>query len=139
MEKQIGKAHKSDKFTLSDANMYDVLAQRNKTGESLTIYMGEDGALYSDKGQYLWRVVERKEFNVPDGVVVICDRAFFKCHSIRRISLPKSLRVIENGAFRDIVHPISAEGRRQIEDMIIDAYHRAVLEAEIDEEAYNKF
>lgn len=52
------------------------------------------------------------------------------------VSMPS--RKDENGAFRDIVHPISAEGRKQIEDMIIDAYHRAVLNAEIDEEAFRK-
>ena len=99
MEKQIGNNNNKETVNLCDANMYDVLAQRGKNGESLSIYMGEDGALYSDNGQYLWRVVDRKKFNVPDGVVVICDRAFFKCHSLRRISLPKSLRVIGNEVF----------------------------------------
>lgn len=30
----------------------------------------------------------------------------------------------ENGTYRDIVHPISMEARRMLEDQILEAYHR---------------
>ena len=63
MEKQIEKTNSKETVSLCDANMYDVLAKRKKTGESLTIYMGEDGALYSDNGQSIWRVVAKKKFH----------------------------------------------------------------------------
>ena len=43
----------------------------------------------------------------------------------------------ENGIFRDIVHPITAEARKMIEDVILDAYDRqlAMLETESADEA----
>ena len=88
MGKQIRKTNKSDVFNLSDAHIHDVLAQSKITGEPLVIYKGEDGALYSDNGQGLWRVVDEKKFSVPDGVAVICDRVFYKCFHLRRVSLP---------------------------------------------------
>lgn len=45
----------------------------------------------------------------------------------------------ENGLFRDIVHPITGEARRLIEDTILDAYskHLALLEAEEDAASAN--
>jgi hypothetical protein len=99
MGKQIRKTNKSEAFNLSDAHIHDVLAQSKITGEPLVICKGEDGALYSDNGQSLWRVVDEKRFNVPNGVAVICDRAFYKCSPLKRVTLPKSLKVIGNAVF----------------------------------------
>lgn len=99
MDKQIRKINNSEAFNLRDAHVYDVLKRRKITGEPFVICKGEDGALYSDNGQSLWRVVNEKKFQVPDGVTVICDRAFYKCSPLRRVSLPKSLKVIGNEVF----------------------------------------
>ena len=99
MEKQTEKFNSSEPLDLSDAHIHDVLKQRKASGEPLVIYKGDDGALYSDNGQSLWRVVDEKRFKVPEGVTVICDRAFYKCHPLRRVTLPISLKVIGNEVF----------------------------------------
>lgn len=36
----------------------------------------------------------------------------------------------ENGIFRDIVHPITSEGRNAFENEILDAYYRALEEGQ---------
>lgn len=99
MEKQTKKTNSSKPLDLSDAHIHDVLKQRKASGEPLVIYKGDDGALYSDNGQSLWRVVDEKRFKVPEGVTVICDRAFYKCHPLRRVTFPISLKVIGNEVF----------------------------------------
>lgn len=99
MERQITKTNCSETFDLSNAHIHDVLKQRKTSGEPLVIYKGDDGALYSDNGQSLWRVVDEKRFKVPEGVAVICDRAFYKCHPLRRVTFPISLKVIGNEVF----------------------------------------
>lgn len=35
----------------------------------------------------------------------------------------------ENGIFRDIVHPITAEARKQLENAVLDEYGRQLAEA----------
>ena len=54
-----------------------------------------------------------------------------------RLFVAMPSRKDENGIFRDIVHPISAEARRQFEDAILEAYERqlAMSEALADENA----
>ena len=42
------------------------------------------------------------------------------------VSMPN--RRDENGVFRDIVHPITSEGRKIFENEILSAYHRALEE-----------
>lgn len=50
-------------------------------------------------------------------------------HDIKVIEGPSRLFVAmpsrreENGTFRDVVHPISADGRNYMENMILEAYH----------------
>ena len=39
----------------------------------------------------------------------------------------------ENGVFRDIVHPISAEGRKIFEKMILEEYNRVLAQTEAEE------
>lgn len=52
-----------------------------------------------------------------------------------RLFIAMPSRKDENGAFRDIVHPILPESRRLIEESILDAYqkHMALLEIEAQE------
>lgn len=51
-------------------------------------------------------------------------------HDIKVIEGPERLFVAmpsrreENGTFRDIVHPISADARHELEDAVLDAYQR---------------
>lgn len=40
------KINSNEAFSLNDANLYDVLVLKKNSGESLTIYMREDDALY---------------------------------------------------------------------------------------------
>ncbi|MEG1774822.1 MAG: septation regulator SpoVG [Oscillospiraceae bacterium] len=60
----------------------------------------------------------------------------FAVHDIKVIDGPERLFVAmpsrrdEQGAFRDICHPITAEARRALEDSILTAYRRHLAEAE---------
>lgn len=49
-----------------------------------------------------------------------------------RLFVAMPSRKDEKGVFRDIVHPISPEARRDVEEQILDAYsrHLATVEAE---------
>lgn len=49
-----------------------------------------------------------------------------------RLFVAMPSRKDESGVFRDIVHPISPDARKQLEEQILDAYSRylAVMEAE---------
>lgn len=40
-----------------------------------------------------------------------------------------------DGSYRDIVHPINAEFRANLEEAVIDAYHVQLVAAECDEDA----
>ena len=54
-----------------------------------------------------------------------------------RLFIAMPSRKDENGVFRDIVHPILPEGRRMIEESILEAYqqHLALSEVEAQEAA----
>ncbi len=71
-------------------------------------------------------------------------------HDIKVIEGPSRLFVAmpsrreENGTFRDVVHPISAEGRTYIENMIMEAYYneveaQAAQVAEVEQEEVEDF
>ena len=55
-----------------------------------------------------------------------------------RLFIAMPSRRDENGMFRDIVHPIMPEGRKLIEDSILDAYQKYLALAEIEEQENNK-
>ena len=55
-----------------------------------------------------------------------------------RLFIAMPSRRDENGVFRDIVHPILPEGRKMIEDCILDAYQKHLALAEIEEQENNK-
>lgn len=71
-------------------------------------------------------------------VVSITIDDMFAVHDIKvvqgdeRLFVAMPSRKDENGVFRDIVHPISASGRKLFEETILEAYERqiAVIEAE---------
>ncbi len=52
-----------------------------------------------------------------------------------RLFVAMPSRKDENGAFRDIVHPISGESRKLLENEILDAYYRHLAIMEAEEEA----
>ena len=58
-----------------------------------------------------------------------------------RLFVAMPSRKDENGVFRDIVHPISSEARKMMEEQILETYHRhlALMEAEAQEEAMQNF
>ncbi len=47
-----------------------------------------------------------------------------------RIFVAMPSRKDESGIFRDIVHPITAEARKELETAVIDAYERQLAESE---------
>lgn len=61
-------------------------------------------------------------------------------HDIKVIEGPERLFVAmpsrkdDNGVFRDIVHPISAEARAVVEEHILNAYHTHLQNMEREEE-----
>ncbi|MCD8006661.1 MAG: septation regulator SpoVG [Oscillospiraceae bacterium] len=75
---------------------------------------------------------------IPEGrlkgiVSVTFDNAF-AVHDIKvvqgddRLFVAMPSRRDDTGAFRDIVHPISTEARREMESEILNAYHTSVRE-----------
>ncbi len=78
---------------------------------------------------------------VTDGrlraVVSITVDDMLAVHDIKVIEGPQRLFVAmpsrreTNGAYRDIVHPISIAARSKIEDVILDAYNNAVASEEV--------
>lgn len=67
-------------------------------------------------------------------------------HDIKVIEGPNRLFVAmpsrreENGTFRDVVHPISAQTREYLENAVLDAYHNeiAAQEAMAEEVGYQE-
>ena len=76
-------------------------------------------------------------------VVSVTIDDMFAVHDVKvvqgdeRVFVAMPSRKDENGIFRDIVHPITAEARKMIEDVILDAYdwQLAMLETESADEA----
>ena len=52
-----------------------------------------------------------------------------------RLFVAMPSRKDENGVFRDIVHPITPEARKLLEEMILDAYERQLAAAAAEEAA----
>ena len=104
MEKKTRKTYSEETYDLSNAHVHDVLKQRKDSGEPLVIYKGEDGALYSDNGQSLWRVVDwhckkLQSIKLPNNLVAIGEYAFNYCWSIETIHIPSSVTEIGRSAF----------------------------------------
>jgi hypothetical protein len=60
------------------------------------------GIVFSEKGRILVKfpnTLPDTEYTVPDGVVIIDERAFYYCTKLERVYFPKSLRVIRKYAF----------------------------------------
>ena len=61
----------------------------------------------------------------------------FAVHDVKVIEGPQRLFVAmpsrkdENGTFRDIVHPITAEARTELENSVLDAYHTYIEQAAV--------
>lgn len=62
-------------------------------------------------------------------------------HDIKVIEGPERFFVAmpsrkeENGVFRDVVHPITADARRKLENEILQEYHRYIEQLEPQQEA----
>lgn len=61
-------------------------------------------------------------------------------HDLKVISGPERLFVAmpsrkdENGVFRDVVHPISPEARKQLEDTVLSAFEEHIAKQEAEAE-----
>lgn len=61
-------------------------------------------------------------------------------HDLKVIAGPERLFVAmpsrkdENGVFRDILHPITAEARKTLEDAVLSAYQEHLAQQEAEEE-----
>lgn len=73
-------------------------------------------------------------------VVSVTIDGMFAVHDIKvvqgdeRLFVAMPSRKDENGEFRDIVHPISAQSRKLFEETILDAYERQLALAEAEKE-----
>lgn len=73
-------------------------------------------------------------------VVSVTIDGMFAVHDIKvvqgdeRLFVAMPSRKDENGEFRDIVHPISAQSRKLFEETILDAYERQLAFAEAEKE-----
>ena len=83
----------------------------------------------------------RKLFNDESPMKAIVSVTFdnqLALHDIKVISAKEKLFVVmpsrknPDGTFRDIVHPINAPFRTELEDAIIEAYEKALAEAEAE-------
>ncbi|MBQ5330395.1 MAG: septation regulator SpoVG [Oscillospiraceae bacterium] len=82
---------------------------------------------------------------IPDGrlraIVSVTIDNELAIHDIRivqgenRLFVAMPSRKDENGVYRDIVHPITAEARNAVEEQILDTYHRHLELAEAEGEA----
>lgn len=72
------------------------------------------------------------------GVISVTFDDAFAVHDIKvvqgdeRLFVAMPSRRDTNGVFRDIVHPISAAARKEIEDRILKAYEESMKNAEFD-------
>ena len=83
----------------------------------------------------------RKLFNDESPMKAIVSVTFdnqLALHDIKVISAKEKLFVVmpsrknPDGTFRDIVHPINAPFRAELEEAIIDAYEKAIVAAEAE-------
>lgn len=66
-----------------------------------------------------------------DNLIAVHDIKVIKGDDRLFVAMPS--RRDENGVFRDIVHPISLDGRSVIENEILRAYNDCILMGEIDD------
>ena len=65
-------------------------------------YIYENNALYTkDKKTLIYYAIKSidKEFVIPNSVEVICKHAFYLCDNLEKITIPKSLKKMENNPF----------------------------------------
>ena len=90
-------------------------------------YSVKDGVLFNADGTVLVKYPgqrEEKEFLIPDGTSAIGPYAFKRCDHLEKISLPSSLNVIEENAFRscDALGEIEFSEETWIETIGEDAF-----------------
>ncbi len=70
------------------------------TGEDLeNAVKYEFGVLYSRDGKRLLKGVNVQKYKIREGTKVICDEAFYCCHSLQEIVIPQSVTTIGNKVF----------------------------------------
>ena len=72
-----------------------------------------------------------------DNLIAVHDIKVIKGDDRLFVAMPS--RRDENGVFRDIVHPISINGRNAIENEILRAYNDCLLMGEIDDSSTQGF
>lgn len=93
----------------------------------------ENGALYTaDKKTMIYCSIigKDKEFVVPDSVEIICKHTFYLCDRFEKITLPSSLKKMENNPFSgcsklELINHSSAYYVK--DDVIYNAYRTAVI------------
>ena len=92
------------------------------------------------------KFIDHEENNRLRGIISITIDNFLAVHDIKvvqgeqRIFVAMPSRRDENGVYRDIVHPISAEARKEMEEQILEEYtrERDRRDAEIENNEYNR-
>lgn len=68
-----------------------------------TVYKSVDGVLYSKNGEKLFLCPMGKtgDLTIPDGIITICEEAFYSCTLLESINIPDSVSSIEKNAFKE--------------------------------------
>lgn len=88
-------------------------------------FIYEHGALYTkDKERIIYCSIcgTEKEFVIPEGVIVIGKHTFFLCDRFERITLPTTLKIMENNPFsgcKNLVEIINKSKSYYIQDNVI--------------------
>lgn len=96
-------------------------------------YVLENGALYTaDRKTLIYYAIKgnEKEFNVPDGVEVICKHTFFLCDRLEHVVLPASLKKMENNPFSGcskLSITNNSKSYHIIDDVIYNQFKTAVV------------
>lgn len=130
-----GTAHKRDTFTDNISMFFPA----RKAGLEISADTKRNPRLVEASSMNITNVKIRKMF--PEGkiraIVSIILDGDFAVHDLKiiegveRMFVAMPNRRSDDGRFQDIVHPISAEARRTLEDTIIAAYEHAKAEGTI--------
>jgi hypothetical protein len=85
-------------------NPFAICPQLDLVNESPHFVL-EDGILYNrDRTRLIYCSIKRKkpELRIPDGVISIGKHSLVRCVNLRKISIPPSVRIVENNPFSDL-------------------------------------
>jgi len=121
------------------------------SSHSFNRYQRANEPYYSDDKTILLNVPQgEEELIVEDGTIVIGRNAFLDCTCLKKVVLPKTVQIIEEGAFRrckklDAIEFVGSEGNdwktlfeKQIKKVALNSFSESGLPKDFCEEQYKK-